>query len=115
MKKKIKIALPTDDGLAIVRQFGYPKGFLVATVLCGKIVRQEMRRNLLSEILTSEHGMYYNLCDCQVVIVNEIGNCNRIYLQSKKKEVFLTKETMISNALIMYLEKLSLLIGSNAI
>ena len=112
MRKKIKIAIPTDDGIIVSQKFGYPKGFLVAIVISGQIVRQEMRRNLLSEILTSEHGMYYNLCDCHVVIVNEISNCHIEFLQSKKKEVVRTNETEISKAFCTYLTSILSLVNA---
>jgi len=102
MANKIKIAIPTDDGLMVNQQFKGSRGFIVATILEGKIVHQELRWNLLSEILTSEHGSFYNLDDCDVVIVNEIGPRQRELLQVIKKKIVQTNQTEIPKALLDY-------------
>jgi predicted Fe-Mo cluster-binding NifX family protein len=105
MKKNIKIALPTDDGLLVGQKFLGSRGFLVATAEGGKIVSQEMRWNLISEILTSDHGLFYNLADCDMVIVNEIGSCNRERLNALHKEIVQTDQTEIIKALNNFLER----------
>jgi predicted Fe-Mo cluster-binding NifX family protein len=102
MGNKMKIAIPTDDGLIIRQQFRGSRGFIVATILEGKIHRQELRWNLLSEILTSEHGYFYNLIDCDVVIVNEIGPRHHELLLARKKKITLTNQTEIPKALNDY-------------
>jgi len=106
MAKKIKIAVPTDDGLSIGQQFRCSRGFLVATVKEGKIVHEEMRWNLLSEIMTSEYGFFYNLVDCDIVIVNEIGNGQLELLHAIKVESVQTDQTEILKAFSTYLDKL---------
>ncbi|MCX6250894.1 MAG: hypothetical protein NTX61_09085 [Bacteroidetes bacterium] len=103
MEKKIKIAIPTDDGSIVRQEFRGSRAFWVATIKAGKIVRQELRWNLLSEILTSEYGFFYNLTDCDVVIVNEIGPRHSELLQEIKKMIVRTKQTEISKALNTYL------------
>jgi len=100
-----KVALPTDDGLLIGEKFLGSRGFLVATLHSGKIVHQEMRWNLLSEILTSGDGFYYNLMDCDMVIVNSIGSCLSDRLQSMNKEIVQTDQTEIPKALIHFMGK----------
>jgi predicted Fe-Mo cluster-binding NifX family protein len=102
MKNKIKIAIPTDDGLIIRQHFRGSRGFVVATILEGKILHQELRWNLLSEILTSEHRYFYNLIDCDVVIVNEIGPRHHELLLAIKKKITLTNQTEIHKALNEY-------------
>ena len=103
MNRKIKIALPTDDGLTIRQQSICAKGFFVATIKSGIIVHQELRSNLLSEILTSEDGLFYNLVDCDLVIVRGIGTRDCEYLKTNNKEIVRTHEPMITKALKNYL------------
>jgi predicted Fe-Mo cluster-binding NifX family protein len=101
--KTMKIAIPTDDGEIIGLQCRSCRGFLVATVKAGKIVHQELRWNFLSEILTSEDGLFYNLCDCDVVLVNQISEMNRERLNAKKKKIVLTEETDVNKAFTNFL------------
>ena len=102
MENKIKIAIPTDDGLIIRQQFRGSRGFVVAAISEGKILYQELRWNLLSEILTSEHGYFYNLIDCDVVIVSDIGPRHHKLLLAKNKKIIQTNQTEIHKALNDY-------------
>jgi hypothetical protein len=99
----IKIAIPTDDGEVIVQQCRCSLGFIVATVESGKIIQKELRWNLLSEILTSDEGLFYNLCDCDVVILNQISERHRTTLLDKKKSIVLTDETDVDKAFADFL------------
>ena len=101
--KMMKIAIPTDDGRAVSTQFLGSRGFLVVTIESGKIIHKEIRWNLISEMMTSEHGSLYNLCDCAVVIVNEIGNCHCKRIEAEKKEIIRTAETNINKVFGEYL------------
>lgn len=95
----MKIAFSTDDGLTIKKESSCPRGFLVVVVESGNIVRQEVRWNHLSDILTSEHGTLYNLFDCDVVVLNQISSCHRAILSKQEKQVIQTDETSISSIL----------------
>jgi predicted Fe-Mo cluster-binding NifX family protein len=99
----MKIAIPTDDGLVIGKQLMNSRGFLVATIESGKIIHKELRWNLLSKIMTSEYGSLYNLCDCDAVIVNEIGQCQCQRLKAAKKEIIQTSEQNIKKVFGEYL------------
>jgi hypothetical protein len=101
--RKIRVAIPTDDGVSIKSGFSGSRGFAVAVVENETIIRQEIRWNLLSEILTSAYGMYYNLEDCDVVIVNEICDGHRDMLHGYRKEVVETGHTEIMSAIRYYL------------
>ena len=103
MRKIIKVAIPTDDGLVIGKQLRGSRGFMVATIKSGKIVHKEIRWNLISEMMTSEHGTLYNLCDCDTVIVNEIGQCYCKRLKAEKRDIVLTVETKINRVFGEYL------------
>ncbi len=104
----MKIAIPSDDGHVIGKNLHSSRGFLVATIKSGKIVHREFRWNLLSEMLISEHGAIYNLHDCDVVIVKEIGQCQCQRLKAEKKDIIKTGETRISQAFIEYLDSIPL-------
>jgi predicted Fe-Mo cluster-binding NifX family protein len=103
MEKTIRVAIPTDDGLTVRQKFR-GRAFSVTTIRSGMIVGQELRWNLLSEILTSGQGFYYNLADCNVVLVKEIPESSCDYLKSLKKKILSTDETEVSKALIRYIE-----------
>jgi predicted Fe-Mo cluster-binding NifX family protein len=102
----MKIAIPTDDGLIVRQHFKGSRGFVVATMKAGMIVHQEMRWNFLSEIMTSEYGSFYNLVDCDLVMVSEIGNCQRELLKAINKGIVLTDQTEITQAFIDYLDSI---------
>jgi predicted Fe-Mo cluster-binding NifX family protein len=101
---KMKIAVPTDDGVLITNQFKGSRAFLVSTVKEGKITRQELRWNLLSEMMTSKHGYFYNLCDCNTVLVSNIGEGHTALLEARKMVVLRTDKTLISEILSSYLK-----------
>jgi len=104
MKQQIKIAIPTDDGLNVKSSYKNSRGFMVVTVISGKIIHQEMRWNLLSEMMTSEDGCFYNLADCDVVIVNEIGSAKARIFESKNIIIARTGETDLMAAFLKYLK-----------
>ena len=108
--KTMKVAITTDDGMIVGEQCRCSRAFLVATVKSGKIVHQELRWNLLSEILTSEDGLFYNLCDCDVVIVDQISEAHSENLKSKKKKIIRTDETNVGKAFINFLNSANSLV-----
>jgi hypothetical protein len=99
----MKIAIPTDDGIMLSAYAGNPKGYLVLTVEGGEITREELRWNMLSDILTSEDGLLHNLVDCSHVIVNVSSNGLLEYLRSAKLEMITTKEVIITKIIMEYL------------
>jgi predicted Fe-Mo cluster-binding NifX family protein len=105
MENKIKIAVPTDDGILVRQQFKGSRGFVIVTVRDGIILRQELRWNLLSEMLTSEHGSFYNLVDCNVLIVDEIGPRQQELLEDLKKKIIHTSQAVIPEAINDYLSR----------
>ena len=106
-EKVMKVAIPTNDGLNVCDLFRRSRGFAIATIEDAKVIHTEVRWNLLSEILTSERGQLYNICDCKAVIVNEIGICFCKMLNQDKIEVVPTKKTLISEAVSNYCEHLA--------
>jgi len=106
MNKMTKIAIPTNDGLHVRPTCCRSKAFLVATLNSGKIIHQELRWNLLSEMMTSKFGYYYNLIDCDFIIIKKAGIINFELLQFKSFKIVQTDQLEILNALTNYLESI---------
>ncbi|MCX6247670.1 MAG: hypothetical protein NTW10_08050 [Bacteroidetes bacterium] len=104
MKDKIRIAIPSDDGVTIKSRFSRSRGFVVTTISSGRIIHREMRWNLLSERMTSPDGVFYNLKGCDVVIAKAVGNYYSGLMAEKKIRVEETNETNIAKVLVNYLE-----------
>ena len=100
----MKIAIPTNDGLTLSPDFGQAKGFLVLTLELGKITREEMRWNKLSEVLCSPEGFLNHLHDCRAVLVSAIGPTYKGLLERQETEIVRTKESIITNAYLNYRE-----------
>ena len=101
----MKIAITTNDGLTVAQQFNSPKGFLVITIQLGEIVQQEMRWNSADNTSASNEVPNSNLMDCDSIIVHNKGINSKIYYLSLQKEIIDTDETIISKALLKYLNK----------
>jgi predicted Fe-Mo cluster-binding NifX family protein len=101
----MKIAIPTNDGFTVAQQFRSAKGFLVMTIQLGEIVMQEMRWNLPGDAVASNNVCNSNLSDCESLIIHKGGRNSGIYLQSLQKEIIETDETIITKALLQYLNK----------
>jgi hypothetical protein len=100
----MKIAIPTNDGLTLTPDFGQARGFLILTTELGEITREEMRWNKLSDILCSPDGLLTPICDCQTVLVNEIGTALSGLVAGQQMEIVRTHESIITNAYVHYLE-----------
>lgn len=105
-KNKMKLAIPTNDGLTINKDFTLKMGFLVSTIQFGEVVEQEMRWNLNNEILGSESSPYKEIVDCNKVIVSEISSNQNDFLRLKKIDVIKTNETIVTKILIQFLQNL---------
>jgi hypothetical protein len=99
----MKLAIPTEDGLTIRQQFSPLRGFLISTIELGEIVGQEMREMVTGEIKASEERWYHHLEDCEKVMVREIDQEHLNVLKNHRKEVITTGETIITTALIKFL------------
>jgi len=106
MNEIIKIAIPTDDGLHVRPTCCSSRAFLVATVNSGRILQQELRWNLLSEMMTSKFGYYYNLIDCDFIIIKKARIINFELLQPERFKIVQTDQLEILNALTNYLESI---------
>ncbi len=98
-----KIALPTDDGFLLCCECRFCRGFQVVTLEGSKIISSETRWNLLSEILTSTSGFYYNLTDCDTVILKDTQKGMGKKLAACGKKVSYSEEMMINEALKSYI------------
>jgi hypothetical protein len=103
MENLVKIAIPTNDGVTINPTYCSSRGFLVTTVRDGSIVQREMRWNLLSEMMTSTGGCYYNLADCDIVLLGAEANRCEGKKAVKNFTVEYTAEVTAESALKRYL------------
>jgi predicted Fe-Mo cluster-binding NifX family protein len=99
----MKIAIPTDNGLIVARQFRTAKGFLVLTIELGEIVNQQIMWNLPEDVSGPENGWFRNLRDCDCIIAGDIEDATEKYLRSEKIEIIRTEETIITRAILNYL------------
>jgi len=100
----MKIAIPTDDAIMLSAHVNNPKGYLVLTVEGGEIINEELRWNKLSDILTSDNGIFHNLMDCSAVMVNITSKNIDEYFQAKNIEIITTREVIITKVILDYLE-----------
>jgi len=110
MTKRMKIAIPTDDGVIMKPVICRSRGFVVVTIEDGNIIQQELRWNLLSEIMTSHDGIYYNLHDCDRVLTNGLGVSSVELIKGKSIEIKHTDEPTINEAILNELIILPVLI-----
>ena len=101
----MKIAIPTNDGLNIEPVFEAARGILVITFELGEIVQEEMRWNKLQDMLTSGEGFFCTCRDCDDILVNSISDRFESVLTAKGKIVQHTKETIITRALVQYMQE----------
>jgi predicted Fe-Mo cluster-binding NifX family protein len=101
----MKIAIPTDDGIMLSASVKNPKGYLIFTIKGGEILNEELRWNKLSDVLTPEFGELHNLMDCSRIIVNFASEKIQQFFISNQIEVILTKEVIITRAIMEFLNK----------
>jgi predicted Fe-Mo cluster-binding NifX family protein len=100
----MKIAIPTNDGFTIHKQFANARAFLVSTIQFGEVAKQEMLRNSDLSGLAGEDRSYEELADCDKVIVREIGSELEKSMKLFKVDVVKTEETIITKVLMKYLQ-----------
>ncbi|MEI7500561.1 MAG: hypothetical protein WCK84_08935 [Bacteroidota bacterium] len=101
----MKIAIPTHDGLNITPIFEQAKGTLVISLQSGEIIQEEMRWNKLSEILNSPEGIFYNVSDCDTLLVNNISERFDKILTEMGKKVYPVKESIITSAFMHFMQE----------
>ncbi|MEI7897386.1 MAG: hypothetical protein WCJ26_10160 [bacterium] len=99
----MKIAIPTDDGIMLSAYPNSPKGYLVLTIKSGEIADEELRWNRLSEMLTSDSGIMYNLKDCSGIILHASTNATVKNPVSGVLDIHSTKEVIITKIIMEYL------------
>ncbi|MCX6256359.1 MAG: hypothetical protein NTW49_00420 [Bacteroidia bacterium] len=95
----MKLAIPTDDGLMMTRNFGSAKGFLILTIKSGEITEQQLRWNISGNPGISDD----NITDCDGILVKEIEDKYRQQLNLKNKEIINSDDQIITKAVIHFL------------
>lgn len=96
----MKVAIPTNDGLTISQEFTQAQGFLVLTMELGRITSEELRWNSPAD--TPEFPS--TVADCDTVLACNIGPATMQLMAERHKEIELTRDPIITNACIHYLE-----------
>ena len=102
--KEMKVAIPTEDGFTVNKQFAPNGSFLISTLQFGEVTEQEMRWTINGEVSSSSDGLYKKILDCDIVIVRDIEFNQRNFLQLHKIEVVNTDETIITKVLMNYFQ-----------
>ncbi len=100
----MKIAIPTDDGLKISPDFRKAKGFLILTVKFGELTDETMQWDASGEPELSPEGLLAGIRGCSVLIVKKIDDLFCRILGDNAVECIITKEEIITNILVRYLE-----------
>lgn len=100
----MKIAVPTNDGLRIAGDLGQADAFLVFTIKGEEIVFEELRKNRFDANVDKERGPLELISDCSTVLVNNMDLLFCELMRANHMECIATEETLITNAIIQYLE-----------
>jgi predicted Fe-Mo cluster-binding NifX family protein len=100
----MKLAIPTDEGLKISTDFRKAKGFLILTVKLGAISEEEMKWNPAGEQEISRETLASRIKGCSVLIVRAMDPEYCMELKENFIECILTKEDIITNIMVHYLE-----------
>ena len=101
----MKIAIPTNDGLNISRNISASRGFLVLEIGLGQILGEEIRWHTGQSTSRSGEEILDQIKDCSTVlsVVIEKPFCKQ--LTGKRKNIVLTSETIITKAIMEYMEQ----------
>jgi predicted Fe-Mo cluster-binding NifX family protein len=121
----MKIAVITDDGLAVSQHFGRAAKYLVVTVENGQVIERQLRDKMGHAHFSDEphaegkpgqpHGfdpaaqnrhmqMAKTISDCQVLLCGGMGRGAYESMRAQGIEPVVTDETLIDEALRAYIE-----------
>jgi len=92
----MKIAIPTNDGLTIAKEFESAGGFLVKTFKNGDLVKEELRKLRFSELINFEESYQDKVKDCQYIYVRKIDEEFLDALKEIEIQCIKTQEELIS-------------------
>lgn len=112
---KVKVAVPSDDGVRISPRFDRASSFVVADVALGEVVNRHMRVNPVGsrvrEGLKSRRSRRGReryvvvgdlIADCRAVIARFIGEKMRHAVERRGLEVVITSEPLVDRALALF-------------
>ncbi|MHC1708121.1 MAG: NifB/NifX family molybdenum-iron cluster-binding protein [Bacteroidales bacterium] len=99
----MRVAIPTDDGLHISTKCERAKGFFVAHIENGRIIKEEIRWNPNPDPADPRTAALAVIEDCSVVIAgDQLHNCINMN-PAPDKEFFIVREKIITNVMVDYL------------
>jgi len=101
--EKMKIAIPTHDGLTLVSGLNDATAYLVLTLELGEITNQEKRMIQDKKGPVNGTRSYDDIPDCEVLLVRDTMESSIGMLNSLGKEIIMTHEIFITSAIMHYL------------
>jgi hypothetical protein len=101
----MKIAIPTENGVTISPLLTTVTSFLVLTTQFGEILDEEIMHNHRKETGSELFAPGNTLSECDAILVHEIDDACRDSFRELNKEIFETKETIITKAIIDFLQR----------
>jgi predicted Fe-Mo cluster-binding NifX family protein len=102
-RNKMKIAIPTNDGINVAPCFESAKGCLIVTISLGDIVHEDLRWKS-DNIGADTTELCSEVSDCSFVIVHELTQSAKKIFKENRITVIQTADDIITNAIIHYLE-----------
>jgi hypothetical protein len=99
----MKFAIPTNDGINVASDFTSAKGCLIVTLVLGEIVKEDLRWRDPSSGLDT-HQICSAVEDCTLVIIRDPDPGTRKMFDERNMTVIATKDGIITNAIVHYLE-----------
>ncbi|MBI5217818.1 MAG: hypothetical protein HY958_02685 [Bacteroidia bacterium] len=104
---KIKLALPSEDKLNISDSLFKTYFFKITTFDTATIIHEEYREtytiiDVNAETEKNYKKIYEIIADCDVIIFRTISEKFANYLKSREKQVIITPEKIITNAVLKY-------------
>jgi predicted Fe-Mo cluster-binding NifX family protein len=99
----MKIAISTNDGIRMAPALETSDGFMILTLMLGEIVEEEIR-SFHNPGKEDSGDVFSQVSDCSMVIVQNITESSMQSLCEKNIAVFRTKEEIITNVIVHYLE-----------
>ncbi|MEI6577547.1 MAG: hypothetical protein WCO63_15330 [Bacteroidota bacterium] len=100
----MKIAIATTDGLNMSSSYEEARGFLIIKENFNEIVHEELRWKPGLE-KTDFNRDYLMISACSQLVVREISVAAKQFFMDKGIAVFVTKEDIITNVILHFLEK----------
>lgn len=105
----MKIAIPTNDKCSVAVLDNHTHWFKTFQIINESIVKEEYQR-ITKDLLQTQSEKSYELSileiidDCEIIITKSLTKEFEKNIKKNKKQVFISNEVYITNAIIQYLD-----------